>query len=261
MNSFMKSLKVTFINLMKVYGLISVSLFIIVITYCMVHPEHFNSPLNWIIVIGWGVLYVGLEPSCTAILSVLILPITYWLCIFVAGKGKYLVWLNYRRNSYVFLIQITIMWILISYVTFLIIYEFEAFAIIPSYLLAGALVTVSDKKLIRQYRMNIDRTSWSLLLIFVILLNIAKGAYPLISIPLILMFFTITAFGEKWSIIPRNYTKYFLIIEMATWLGFVIYNNQFIEKISNKSLMLYIGCTILILILLNLQHRLYKIRK
>lgn len=238
---------------MKVYGLISVSLLIMQLLYITVNPEYSDNLISWLIVIGWGVFLATFFES--GFLFVLILPITYWLCLFIAGKGKYLVWLNYRPNSYVLIILLAIVWILVLYVTTLFTGVLEPFVMTPCYVMFGSLVTVSCKKLIRQYRMNTDHTVWSLLLIFTILLYRLYEGYPLITVPLILTILTVTAFGENWHIIPRNHAKYFLIIDMIILLIFIVCHMK--VRITTTSLMLFIGCTILTLILLKLHHRLY----
>lgn len=254
MKNFTESLEITFKNWMKVYGLISVSLLIMVVTDSIVNPEDFDSPLYWFSVIGWGILLVVLfSTSIWNIIPVLIPPMTYWLCVFVAGKRKYLVWLNYRPNSYVFVILLTIVWLLVIYVTSLITGGIKISIIIPLYVLLGFLMTVNYKKLVRKYRMNTDGTAWSLLLIFTILLIITGGDF--ISIPLILIFFIITAFGENWYITPRNYTKYFLIIDIVIYLVIIVGQTQLKEQLSFKSVMSFIGCTAISMILLKLQNR------
>lgn len=254
MKKFLESLEITFKNWMKVYGLIAVSLLLMVISDSIVNPENFDNPFGWILAIGWAFLLVGFGPSWT-LLSVLILPITYWLCLFVAGKGKYLVWLNYRPNSYMFVILLTIVWIIVLYVSSMFTGRFVPFVIMPSYVLLGLLVALNCKKLLRQYRMNTDGTAWSLLLIFTILLFITGGDYFLISVFLIIAILTITAFGENWHIIPIDYTKYFLIIEMMIYLVIVVGQTQLEENLSIISIISFIGSTIILITLLKLQHR------
>ncbi|MDE6696939.1 MAG: hypothetical protein K2K25_08660 [Muribaculaceae bacterium] len=255
MKKFLESLEITFKNWMKVYGLISVSLLLMVISDCIVNPENFDGLLDLLIVFGWAFLLVGFGPSWS-LLSVLILPITYWLCIFVAGKGKYLVWLNYRPNSYMFVILLTIVWILALFLTSLVTGKFEPFAIMPSYILLGLLVTVDCKKLLRQYRMNTDSTAWSILLIFTILPFVTGGEF--LSVPVILTLLIITAFGENWHIIPIDYTKYFLTFDLIIYLVIAGIQTQFEENLSIMSAIYFIGGTIILIALLKLQHRLHK---
>lgn len=259
MSNFFESLEITFKNWMKIYGLISVSILLMVISDSIANPENFNGPLDLYIVFGWVFFLVGFGPSWS-LLSVLILPITYWLCIFVAGKGKYLVWLNYRPNSYMFVILLTIVWILSLFLTTLVTGKFEPFAIMPSYILLGLLVTVNCKKLLRQYRMNTDSTAWSILPIFTILLFITGGEFLLVPVILVIITLIITAFGENWHIIPIDYTKYFLILDLIIYLIIVSVQTQFKEDMSIISVISFIGGTIILIILLRLQHRLHKNR-
>lgn len=256
MKKFLESLEITIKNWMKIYGLISVSLLLMVISNGIVNPGNFNGSLDLLIVVGWVFFLVGLGPSWS-LLSVLILPITYWLCIFVAGKGKYLVWLNYRPNSYMFVILLTITWIIVLFVSSLFTSDrFEPFVIMPSYVLLGLLVTVNCKKLLRQYRMNTDSTAWSILPIFTILLFLPGGEF--LPVPVILALIIITAFGENWHIIPIDYTKYFLTLDLIIYLIIVSVQTQFKESLSIISIISFIGSTIILIALLKLQHRLHK---
>ena len=76
-------------------------------------------------------------------------------------------------------------------------------------------------------------------------------------VPVILTLLIITAFGENWHLIPIKYTKYFLTIDLIIYLIIAGIQTQFEEDLSVKSVLLFVGCTAIAMILLKLQHRFY----